>query len=109
MNIQQPIGGAGERHSTTAVNPSEAVEEKVSFSDRFGLWIGSTIVARMPTLTWCAVMSSIMACASLMRVCAARRSPGRWHAAGAQGRVAFQYIQDLAGPLGVRLDGSDER
>jgi len=35
MNIQQPIGGAGERHSTTAVNPSEAVEEKVSFSDRF--------------------------------------------------------------------------
>jgi hypothetical protein len=90
---------------STAINPSEAVEEKVSLSDRFGLWIGFHNCSQDTYL-------------DMVRVYAAHygleieddeltRDALAWaHARGARsGRVAFQYIQDVAGRLGVRLEG----
>jgi len=87
----------------SAINPSEAIEEKISLSDRFGLWIGfhsvdqetylimiETYVAfyKLPVeleqvkseaLTWCI---------------------GRGHRSG---RTAYQFIIHLAGKLGITL------
>jgi predicted AAA+ superfamily ATPase len=90
---------------STSINPSEAVEEKVSLSDRFGLWIGFHNCSQDAYL-------------DMVRVYAAyygleieddelTRDALAWaHARGARsGRVAFQYIQDVAGRLGVRLEG----
>src|ERR1051325_6339592 len=37
---------------STAINPGEAVEEKVALSDRFGLWLGFIAAARTNTLPW---------------------------------------------------------
>ena len=93
-----------ENERSTAINPSEATEEKVSLSDRFGLWLGfhscnqdeylSMIdgyldhynipedkgIAHAEALTWSRTRGS--------------RS----------GRVAFQYIQDLAGRKSIKLN-----
>lgn len=93
-----------ENERSTAINPSEATEEKVSLSDRFGLWLGfhgcnqddylamidgylnhfnipkNRELAHAAALTW-------------SRTRGAR-----------SGRVAFQYIQDLAGRKGIKLD-----
>ena len=87
----------------SAINPSEAIEEKISLSDRFGLWIGfhsidqETYLAmienyvnffglsvdmeqvKSESLTWCI---------------------GRGHRSG---RTAYQFITNLAGELGVIL------
>jgi len=92
-----------ENERGSAINPSEATEEKVSLSDRFGLWLGfhscnqedyiSMIdgyldyynmdvdrdMAHAEALTW-------------SRTRGAR-----------SGRVAFQYLQDLAGRLSIKL------
>ncbi|MCC3860132.1 ATP-binding protein [Pseudemcibacter aquimaris] len=92
-----------ENERGTAINPSEAIEEKVSLSDRFGLWLGFHSCnqddylkmidgyldhfgikydrddAHAEALTW-------------SRTRGAR-----------SGRVAFQFIQDLAGRMGVKL------
>ena len=93
-----------ENERSTAINPSEATEEKVSLSDPFGLWLGvhscnqddylkmvdgylehydipvGKSLAHAEALTW------------------ARTRGAR------SGRVAFQYLQDLAGRMGVNLD-----
>ncbi len=93
-----------ENERSTAINPSEATEEKVSLSDRFGLWLGfhscnqeeylkmidgyldhynipaDRETARAEALTW-------------SRTRGAR-----------SGRVAFQYMQDLAGRMDINLN-----
>ena len=43
----------------TAINPGEAVEEKVSLSDRFGLWLGFHIAARTNIWRWSKAMPPI--------------------------------------------------
>src|SRR6516164_3814700 len=58
--------------------------------------LASTFAARMTTSTWSVAMPSFMAWRSQRVTFGARRLNGRL-------RVAFQYIQDLAGRLGVRL------
>lgn len=92
-----------ENERGSAINPSEATEEKVSLSDRFGLWLGfhscnqddylkmidgyldhykldvAKSIAHKEALTW-------------SRTRGAR-----------SGRVAYQYLQDLAGRMGVKL------
>ena len=93
-----------ENERSTAINPHEAVEEKVSLSDRFGLWLGfhkcdqddylSMIYGyadhfkldidrddlRAQSLTWATTRG------------------------GRSGRVAWQFIQDLAGRLNQQLN-----
>ena len=57
---------------STAINPGEAVEEKVSLSDRFGLWLGFHRAARTNILRWCSATPIITAL---------RRRAIRWRAA----------------------------
>ena len=90
---------------STAINPSEAVEEKVSLSDRFGLWIGFHNCSQD---TYLDMVRGYAAHYGLeIEDDELTRDALAWaHARGARsGRVAFQFIQDLAGRLGVRLDG----
>ena len=85
---------------STAINPAEAVEEKVSLSDRFGLWLGFHNVDQE---TYHAIVrgyaehfgldlptDQLMAEANEWSITRGSRS----------GRVAWQFIQDLAGRLG---------
>lgn len=88
-----------------AINPTEAVEEMVSLSDRFGLWLGFHHCSQDDYLqmvrTYCerygldAPWTEIRAEAIEWTNTRGSRS----------GRVAWQFVQDLAGRLGKQLDG----
>lgn len=92
-----------ENERSTAINPHEAVEEKVSLSDRFGLWLGFHSCSQEDFF---AMLDGYCAAYSLkidqkqLRAEAVEWSMTR----GARsGRVAWQFIQDLAGRLGKPL------
>jgi uncharacterized protein len=93
-----------ENERSTAINPGEAVEEKVSLSDRFGLWLG---FHRCSQDEYLAMVEGYIA-HFRVRVDSAelRREALEWATTrGARsGRVAWQYVQDLAGRLGVRME-----
>ena len=90
-----------ENEQATAINPAEATEEKVSLSDRFGLWLGfhncdQPTFFRM--VEGYATAWRLPITAEALREAAVEWSVTR----GARsGRVAWQFIQDLAGRLGV--------
>ena len=92
-----------ENERSTAINPSEAVEEKVSLSDRFGLWLGfhnadqDTFFAMIAA--YCRHYGLDIPADQL------RREAVEWSVTrgSRSGRVAWQYIQDLAGRLGKKL------
>ena len=93
-----------ENESSTGINPGEAVEEKVSLSDRFGLWLG---FHNCDQDTFFEILDDYVARYSLdidrktLRAEAIEWSMTR----GARsGRVAWQYIQDLAGRQKKQLD-----
>ena len=92
-----------ENERATAINPGEAVEEKVSLSDRFGLWLG---FHRCSQDEYLAMVEGYV---GHYRIPVGREELERealeWATTrGARsGRVAWQYVQDLAGRLGVRL------
>jgi len=94
-----------ENERSTAINPSEAVEEKVSLSDRFGLWLGFHKCSQDEFL------AMVEGYVTHFKIPVAqdemRRDALEWATTrGARsGRVAWQYIQDLAGRLGVKLSG----
>jgi len=93
-----------ENERTTAINPGEAVEEKVSLSDRFGLWLG---FHRCSQDEYLAMVEGYVARYGIPFAGAElRREALEWATTrGARsGRVAWQYVQDLAGRLGVRMD-----
>jgi uncharacterized protein len=98
-----------ENERSTAINPGEAVEEKVSLSDRFGLWLG---FHRCSQDEYLAMVEGYVAHFHI-RIAAAelRREALEWATTrGARsGRVAWQYVQDLAGRLGVRMDDAGRR
>ncbi|MEI9997200.1 MAG: ATP-binding protein [Rhizomicrobium sp.] len=88
---------------STAINPSEAVEEKVSLSDRFGLWLGFHNCGQDEYL---AMIDGYAAHYGLMlEKNELYRRALAWAAGrGARsGRVAWQFIQDLGGELGKTL------
>jgi uncharacterized protein len=88
---------------STAINPGEAVEEKVSLSDRFGLWLG---FHRCSQDEFLAMVDGYIAHYRIAHPSEElRREALEWATTrGARsGRVAWQYVQDLAGRLGVRL------
>ncbi len=98
-----------ENERSTAINPHEAVEEKVSLSDRFGLWLGFHKCSQDEYL---AMVSGYVARYGLsidadqLAADALEWSTTR----GARsGRVAWQFIQDLAGRLGVVLSDASPR
>jgi predicted AAA+ superfamily ATPase len=88
----------------TAINPGEAVEEKVSLSDRFGLWLGFHHCGQDEYLAMVdgyAHFHRLKIAPEELRRRALAWSIGR---GGRSGRVAWQFIQDLAGELGQKLD-----
>ena len=92
-----------ENERSTAINPAEAVEEKVSLSDRFGLWLGFHNCSQDDYLAMVAAYVrhfKLKASAEQLVPEALEWSTTR----GARsGRVAWQYVQDLAGRLGQQL------
>jgi predicted AAA+ superfamily ATPase len=91
---------------STAINPGEAVEEKVSLSDRFGLWLG---FHRCSQDEYLAMVDGYIAHYCIPHPPEElRREALEWATTrGARsGRVAWQYVQDLAGRLGVKLVSS---
>jgi len=92
-----------ENERSTAINPSEAVEEKVSLSDRFGLWLG------FHNGTQDQYLEMVRGYAAHHKLGVADdelvREALEWSVTrgGRSGRVAWQFIQDLAGRLGTRL------
>ena len=92
-----------ENERLSGVNPSEAVEEKVSLSDRFGLWLGFHACNQDDYLAmirgYCDAYGIAISDADL-RAEAIEWSQTR---GGRSGRVAWQYLTDLAGRRGVRL------
>lgn len=93
-----------ENEQSTAINPSEAVEEKVSLSDRFGLWLGFHKCGQDDYLAMIDGYAEHFAL-PLDRE-QLHREALEWATTrgGRSGRVAWQYIQDLAGRLRVRTD-----
>jgi len=88
----------------TAINPGEAVEEKVSLSDRFGLWLGFHHCGQdeyLAMIDGYAAFHHLKIAPEELRKRALTWSIGR---GGRSGRVAWQFIQDLAGELGQKLD-----
>ena len=92
-----------ENERSTAINPSEGTEEKVSLSDRFGLWIG---FHNCDQDTFFAMVEGYAEAYGL------GLPPERLHAeavewsvtrGGRSGRVAWQFIQDIAGRLGIAV------
>ncbi len=97
-----------ENESSTAINPAESVEEKVSLSDRFGLWLG---FHNCDQETFFAMVEGYAAHFGLvMPVERLRARAVEWSMTrgSRSGRVAWQFIQDLAGELreasGLALD-----
>jgi uncharacterized protein len=91
-----------ENERSTAINPGEAVEEKVSLSDRFGLWLG---FHRCSQDEYLAMVDAYVARFGVtIDAAELRREALEWATTrGARsGRVAWQYVQDLAGRLGVK-------
>ncbi|HKY18232.1 MAG TPA: ATP-binding protein [Rhizomicrobium sp.] len=88
----------------TAINPGEAVEEKVSLSDRFGLWLGFHHCGQdeyLAMIEGYAAFHKLKIAPEDLRKQALTWAMGR---GGRSGRVAWQFIQDLAGELGQKLE-----
>ncbi len=93
-----------ENERSTAINPSEAIEEKVSLSDRFGLWLGfhncdqktyfNIVDGYVDHYGLDIAKEELHAQANEWAVTRGSRS----------GRIAWQFIQDLAGRLGKQLE-----
>jgi len=83
-----------------AIHPGEAVEEKVSLSDRFGLWLGFYACDQVTYLEM--VRRYARHFALPIEAAELDRAALEWAQTrgGRSGRVAWQFIQDLAGRLG---------
>jgi predicted AAA+ superfamily ATPase len=90
-----------ENERSTAINPGEAVEEKVSLSDRFGLWLGFHKCSQDEYLAM--VDGYVKHFKIPIEPEQLRREALEWATTrgSRSGRVAWQFVQDLAGRLGV--------
>lgn len=92
-----------ENERGSAINPSEAVEEKVSLSDRFGLWLGFHPCDQDEFLAM--IAGYVAAYGVEIDEDTLRAEAIEWQATrgGRSGRVAWQYFTDLAGRKGVQV------
>ncbi|MEM9716411.1 MAG: ATP-binding protein [Pseudomonadota bacterium] len=92
-----------ENERSSAINPSEAVEEKVSLSDRFGLWLGFHPCSQDDYLEmihrYCAAFGITLDEDTLW----AEAIEWQQTRGARSGRVAWQYVLDLAGRRGVPI------
>lgn len=93
-----------ENERSTAINPSEAVEEKVSLSDRFGLWLGFHNCSQSDYLDMVRGYAQHFGLEHESGDLKAEALEWSVTRGSRSGRVAWQYIQDLAGRLGKRLE-----
>jgi uncharacterized protein len=96
-----------ENERSTAINPGEAVEEKVSLSDRFGLWLGFHRCSQDEFLAMVDGYVTHYGIAHPRDKLHPEALEWATTRGARSGRVAWQYVQDLAGRLGVRLDKSE--
>ncbi|MFD0917906.1 ATP-binding protein [Pseudahrensia aquimaris] len=92
-----------ENERSTSISPSEAVEEKVSLSDRFGLWLGFHKCSQDEYL---AMIEGYLAHYDLgVSLEDVRGKALEWSTTrgSRSGRVAWQFVLDLAGELGKPL------
>ena len=92
-----------ENERSTAINPSEAVQEKVSLSDRFGLWLGFHNCSQdefFEMIRGYVDHYGLDVSEEELRAGAIEWSTTR---GSRSGRVAWQFVQDLAGKKGARL------
>ncbi|KQQ37248.1 AAA family ATPase [Rhizobium sp. Leaf306] len=88
-----------ENEQSTAINPSEAVEEKVSLSDRFGLWLGFHKCSQDDYLTMIDGYADHFDLGLNRETLHHEALAWATTRGGRSGRVAWQYIQDLAGRM----------
>jgi uncharacterized protein len=89
---------------SSAINPGEAVEEKVSLSDRFGLWLGFHKCSQDDYLAMVFGYARHYGLEAPDEQIRAESLEWAITRASRSGRAAWQYIQDLAGRLGKNLD-----
>ena len=92
-----------ENERSTAINPGEAVEEKVSLSDRFGLWLGFHKCSQDEYLAMVRGYVAHYRLAIADEQLQAEALEWATTRGARSGRVAWQFVQDLAGRLGVTL------
>lgn len=92
-----------ENERSTAINPHEAVEEKVSLSDRFGLWLGFHHVAQDTYFDIVEGYAERYGLPIATEALHAEANEWAMTRGSRSGRVAWQFIQDLAGRLGKPL------
>lgn len=93
-----------DNEQSTAVNPSEAIEEKVSLSDRFGLWLGFHKCSQDDYLDM--IDAYVQHYGLNQPLEQTHHEALEWATTrgNRSGRVAWQFIQSLAGRLGKTLD-----
>ena len=92
-----------ENERSTAITPSEAVEEKVSLSDRFGLWIGFYHCSQDDYLAMVRGYAEHYRLGVVDAELQQEALAWALQRGSRSGRVAWQFIQDLAGRLGKPL------
>jgi predicted AAA+ superfamily ATPase len=92
-----------ENERSSAINPGEAVEEKVSLSDRFGLWLGFHRCSQDEFLAM--VDGYVRHYGVPVDAETLRREALEWATTrgSRSGRVAWQFVQDIAGRMGVKM------
>ncbi len=89
---------------SSAINPGEAVEEKVSLSDRFGLWLGFHRCSQDEYLEMVAGYCDHFGLAAPRERIESEALEWATTRGSRSGRTAWQFTQDLAGRLGRRID-----
>jgi predicted AAA+ superfamily ATPase len=92
-----------ENERSTAINPGEAVEEKVSLSDRFGLWLGFHKCSQDEYLDMVFAYVDHLGLQGDRNAIRAEALEWATTRGARSGRTAWQFIQDLAGRLGKAI------
>jgi predicted AAA+ superfamily ATPase len=94
-----------ENERSAAIHGSEAIEEKVSLSDRFGLWIGFHNASQDTFFAMIEGYARHFGLAVPVEDLHAQAVEWSVTRGSRSGRVAWQFIQDLAGRMGVKIEG----
>ncbi|WP_414898183.1 ATP-binding protein [Rhodovulum sp. YEN HP10] len=92
-----------ENERSTAISPSEATEEKVSLSDRFGLWLGFHPCSQDEYLAMIGAYCAAYGIATDPEILRAEAIEWQATRGARSGRVAWQFFTDLAARRGVRI------
>lgn len=95
-----------ENECSTAINPGEAVEEKVSLSDRFGLWLGFHKCSQDEYLEMIMAYAKSLKLYDKIAKDQLKAEALEWATTrgSRSGRTAWQYISDLSGRLGIKIE-----